>query len=164
MTQATRVDIRPATADDVPLILGLIRDLATYEKLEDQVTTTEAILRESLFGAGSGAQAMIAAVGGQPAGFALFFHNFSTFLGRRGLYLEDLFVRPGFRGQGVGKALLAHLAGIAVERGCPRFEWQVLDWNESARQFYESLGAKSNPSWINYRISGEALQRLAGSD
>ena len=161
MTQATDVHIRAATPDDVPLILGLIRELAVYEKLEHQVTATEAVLRESLFGPAGGAQAVIAAVAGESAAFALYFHNFSTFLGRRGLYLEDLFVRPAFRGRGVGKALLKHLAGVALARGCGRFEWQVLDWNRSARGFYESLGAAPNPGWINYRVTGEALRRLA---
>jgi GNAT superfamily N-acetyltransferase len=163
MTQATDVHITAATRADVPLILSLIRDLALYEKLPDQVVATEAILHESLFGAERGAECMIARVGGEGAGFALFFHNFSTWLGRRGLYLEDLFVRPAFRGQGVGKALLVHLAGIALARGCGRFEWQVLDWNQSARDFYESLGARPNPGWINYRVTGDALQQLAGS-
>ncbi len=161
MTQATDVHIRPATPDDVPLILGLIRELAVYEKLEDQVTATETVLRESLFAPAGGAQALVAVVAGEPAGFALYFHNFSTFLGRRGLYLEDLFVRPAFRGHGVGKALLKHLAGVALARGCGRFEWQVLDWNRSARDFYESLGARPNPDWINYRVTGDALHQLA---
>jgi GNAT superfamily N-acetyltransferase len=172
MTQATDVHINAATFADVPLILEMIRGLAIYEKLEDQVVVTEAILRESLFGAGAGAGAgpgggaecLIARVQGQAAGFALFFHNFSTWLGRRGLYLEDLFVQPAFRGHGVGKALLTHLAGIAVARDCGRFEWQVLDWNQSARDFYEKLGAQPNPGWINYRITGDALRRLAQSD
>jgi GNAT superfamily N-acetyltransferase len=163
MTQATDVDITAATLADVPLILELIRGLAVYEKLEDQVIVTEAILRESLFGQGGGAECLIARVDGKAAGFALFFHNFSTWLGRRGLYLEDLFVQPAFRGHGVGKALLTHLARIAVSRGCGRFEWQVLDWNQSARDFYEKLGAQPNPGWINYRITGDALQRLAQS-
>ncbi|MFI4890526.1 MAG: GNAT family N-acetyltransferase [Steroidobacterales bacterium] len=161
MTQATDVHIAPATPDDVPLILGLIRELAVYEKLEDQVSATEAVLRESLFGPASGAQALVASVGGEPAAFALYFHNFSTFLGRRGLYLEDLFVRPAFRGRGVGKALLVHLAGVALARGCGRFDWQVLDWNRSARDFYESLGAVPVAGWVNYRVTGDALRRLA---
>ncbi len=163
MTQATDVHISAATLADVPLILELIRGLAIYEKLEDQVVVSEAILRESLFGAGGGAECLIARVQGQAAGFALFFHNFSTWLGRRGLYLEDLFVQPAFRGHGVGKALLTHLAGIAVARDCGRFEWQVLDWNQSARDFYEKLGARPNAGWINYRITGDALRRLAKS-
>jgi GNAT superfamily N-acetyltransferase len=161
MTQATDVHITPATPDDVPLILGLIRELAVYEKLEGEVSATEADLRESLFGSPGGAQAVVASVDGKSAGFALYFHNFSTFLGRRGLYLEDLFVRPAFRGRGVGKALLIYLAGLAVARGCGRFEWQVLDWNRSARDFYECFGALPNPGWINYRVAGDALRRLA---
>ena len=163
MTQATDVDISAATLADVPLILELIRGLAVYEKLENQVVVTESILRESLFGEDGAAECLIARVGGNAAGFALFFHNFSTWLGRRGLYLEDLFVQPAFRGHGVGKALLTHLAGIAVARGCGRFEWQVLDWNQSARDFYEKLGAQANPGWINYRMTGDALHRLAQS-
>jgi GNAT superfamily N-acetyltransferase len=161
MTQATDVHITAATEADVPLILELIRGLAIYEKLEEQMIATGPVLRESLFGPASGAECVIARVGGKAAGFALYFHNFSTWLGRRGLYLEDLFVLPAFRGHGVGKALLIHLAGVALERGCGRFEWQVLDWNQSARDFYEKLGAQANPGWINYRITGEALRRLA---
>ena len=143
------------------MILDLIKELAEYEKLSDQMVATEATLRHALFGARPAAEALIARVGGESAGFALFFHNFSTFLGRHGLYLEDLYVRPAFRGFGVGKALLRHLAGLALERGCGRFEWAVLDWNRPARDFYESLGAAANPAWVNYRISGAALERLA---
>jgi GNAT superfamily N-acetyltransferase len=163
MTQATEVHIRAATQDDVPLILELIRELAVFEKLEDQVVATEAVLRESLFGPDSSARSLIAEIGTTPAGSALYFHNFSTFLGRSGLYLEDLYVRPAFRGRGVGRALLSHLAGIAVARGCGRFEWQVLDWNRSAREFYELLGARPVTGWTSYRVTGDALQRLAGS-
>jgi GNAT superfamily N-acetyltransferase len=163
MTQTTDVHITAATPDDVPLMLELIRGLATYEKLEDQMIATEAILRESLFGKAGGAEAVIARVDGKAAGFALYFHNFSTWLGRRGLYLEDLFVLPSFRGHGVGKALLVYLAGIAVSRECGRFEWQVLDWNQSARDFYENLGARAVPGWVNYRVTGDALRRLAQS-
>jgi GNAT superfamily N-acetyltransferase len=163
MRQATDVHITAATEADVPLILELIRGLAIYEKLEDQMIATEAVLRDSLFGEGRGAQCMIARVDGKAAGFALYFHNFSTWLGRHGLYLEDLYVLPAMRGHGVGKALLVHLAGVALARGCGRFEWQVLDWNQSARDFYEKLGALANPGWINYRITGEALKRLAKS-
>jgi GNAT superfamily N-acetyltransferase len=163
MTQATEVNITAATEGDVPLMLELIRGLAIYEKLEDQMIATEAVLRESLFGPAGGAEAVIARVDGNAAGFALYFHNFSTWLGRRGLYLEDLFVLPSFRGHGVGKALLVHLAGLAVSRGCGRFEWQVLDWNQSARDFYEKLGARAIPGWINYRVTGEALRRLSQS-
>lgn len=147
----------------MPLILEMIRGLAIYEKLEDQMIATEAVLHDSLFGQAGGAECLIARVDGRAAGFALYFHNFSTWLGRRGLYLEDLYVLPAMRGHGVGKALLVHLAGVALERGCGRFEWQVLDWNQSARDFYEKLGARANPGWINYRITGEALNRLAES-
>ena len=145
------------------MILSLISELAEYEKLPHEAVATEAALRESLFGVRPSAEALIARMDGEPAGFALFFHNFSTFLGRRGLYLEDLFVRPNFRGRAVGKSLLIHLAALAVERGCGRFEWQVLDWNKPARDFYERLGAKAYPAWINYRITGDALRRLAGA-
>ena len=155
------LEIHPAREADVPLILALINELAAYEKLQHQVVADEATLRAALFGGKPGAEASIARIADEPAGFALYFHNFSTFLGKPGLYLEDLFVRPRFRGRGVGKALLMHLAGVAVERGCGRFEWAVLDWNRPARDFYESLGAQANPDWINYRLSGEALARLA---
>jgi GNAT superfamily N-acetyltransferase len=160
---APAVEIAPAQDADIPLILGLIRELAQYEKLEHQAVATEATLRQALFGPRPAAEALIARIGGEPAAFALYFHNFSTFLGRHGLYLEDLFVRPAFRGRAIGKTLLAHLARLALERGCGRFEWAVLDWNRSARDFYEALGAEANPAWINYRITGEALERLAGA-
>lgn len=163
MTQPGSLDISPAQAADIPLILALINELAEFEKLQHQVVATEATLRESLFGARPGAEAVIARVGGEAAGFALYFHNFSTFLGRHGLYLEDLFVRPAFRGGAIGKRLLMHLARLAVERGCGRFEWAVLDWNRPARDFYEALGAEANPAWVNYRITGEALEQLARS-
>lgn len=155
------LNIRPASAADVPLILTLIRDLAAYEKLEHEVVATEEQLRENLFGAQPQAEVLIAEWNGEAAGFALFFHNFSTFLGRRGLYLEDLFVREQHRGKGIGKALLIRLAGIAVERGCGRFEWAVLDWNTPAKEFYESLGASRVPEWEIYRVTGEALRVLA---
>jgi GNAT superfamily N-acetyltransferase len=142
-------------------MLSLIRELARFEKLEDQVVATETVLAQSLFGPRPAAHALIARWNGEGAGFALYFHNFSTFLGRRGLYLEDLYVRPDFRGRAIGTALLKRLARLALEQGCGRFEWAVLDWNTSAREFYESLGAKANPAWINYRVAGAALQRLA---
>jgi len=157
----TQPEIAPAREADIPLILSLITELAEFEKLKDQVVATEASLKESLFGPRPAAQALIARSDGTCAGFALYFHNFSTFLGRRGLYLEDLYVRPAFRGRAIGKALLAHLARLAVERGCGRFEWAVLDWNGAARDFYESLGAKANPTWVSYRLTGDALERLA---
>jgi GNAT superfamily N-acetyltransferase len=153
--------IRPATADDVPLILSLIRELAGYEKLAHEVTARDADLHESLFGARPGAEVVIAERDGDVAGYALFFHNYSTFLGKRGLYLEDLFVRPAFRGRGIGKQLLSRLAKIAVDRGCARFEWAVLDWNESAIGFYRGLGAVPMHDWTVMRLTGEALERLA---
>jgi len=146
----------------VPLILALIRELAEYEKLTHEVVADEEALRRNLFGEGRrGAEAVIAEQSGEPAGFALFFHNFSTFLGKPGLYLEDLFVRPQFRGWGVGKALLAHLAALAKERGCGRLEWWVLDWNEPAIGFYRSIGAEAMDEWTVYRVTGEALDELA---
>jgi len=164
MTPAAAVEITSARDSDLRLILALINELAEYEKLSNQVVATEAGLRHALFGPRPAAEALIARVDGEAAGFALYFHNFSTFLGKRGLYLEDLFVRPAFRGRAIGKALLAHLAKLALERDCGRFEWAVLDWNRPARDFYESLGAEANPAWVNYRLTGEALERLAGSD
>jgi GNAT superfamily N-acetyltransferase len=146
----------------VPLILGLIKELAEYEKLSDEVVADEETLRRNLFGEGHrGAEVVVAEHDGEPVGFALFFHNFSTFLGRPGLYLEDLYVRPAFRGRGAGKALLAHLAALAKERGCGRMEWWVLDWNEGAIGFYESIGAEAMDEWTVYRVTGEALERLA---
>jgi GNAT superfamily N-acetyltransferase len=156
-----RIDIRPAIAADVPLILGFIRALAEYERLADDVVATEASVHDSLFGARPSAEAVIACVDGEPAGFAVWFHNYSTFLSRRGLYLEDLFVLPDKRGRGVGRALLRHLAGIAVARGCGRMEWAVLDWNETAIRFYRSLGAQPMADWTVYRLTGDSLRRLA---
>jgi GNAT superfamily N-acetyltransferase len=161
MTQATTLEITRAIPADVPLLLSLIKELAEFEKLQQHVVATEAVLSQSLFGGRPAAEAVIARVGGKPAGFALYFHNFSTFLGRHGLYLEDLFVRPDFRSRAVGKSLLAYLAKLAVERGCGRFEWAVLDWNRRAQEFYESLGAQARTDWIGYRISGDALRRLS---
>ena len=163
MTHSNTPDIRPAQPDDVSLILALIRDLARYEKLEHEVVATEEQLHRALFGEHPAAEALIARHEGAPAGFALFVHNFSTFLGRSGLYLEDLFVKPEFRGHGIGKALLQHLARLAVQRGCGRFEWAVLDWNRPARDFYEGLGAKPMSDWIIHRVTGEALVKLAAS-
>jgi GNAT superfamily N-acetyltransferase len=156
--------IRAAAPADTALLLALIRELADYEHLAHEVVADEALLRESLFGVRPGAEAVIAEYAGEPAGFALYFHNFSTFLGRHGLYLEDLFVRPGHRGRSIGRALLQHLARLALQRGCGRFEWAVLDWNRPARDFYESLGAQPNPQWVNYRLAGSALQALAAGD
>lgn len=155
------ISIRFATVEDVPLILKLIRGLAEYERLASEAVVTEDGLRKSLFGERPQAEVIIAELGGQPAGFALFFHNFSTFLGKHGLYLEDLFVFPEFRGHGIGRALMARLARIAVERDCGRFEWWVLDWNAPAIGFYESLGARPMSDWTVYRLTGEPLARLA---
>jgi len=155
------VTIRPAEPADTALILSLIRELAEYERLPHEVVATEDALRATLFGARSRAEVLIADADGQAAGFALFFHNYSTFLARPGLYLEDLFVRPAFRRQGIGRMLLTRLAGIAVARGCGRFEWAVLDWNEPARRFYESLGARPMDEWTTYRMTGAALDELA---
>ena len=162
-TQRPGVTLRPATRGDVPLILALIRELAEYEREPDAVQTDEAMLAANLFGHAPGAEVVIADVDGKPAGFALFFHNFSTWLGRRGLYLEDLFVRPEFRGRGVGHVLMTYLASLAVARGCGRFEWSVLDWNTPAIDFYRRLGAVGMDEWTVQRLSGEALQTLAAS-
>lgn len=155
------IRIEPARERDVPLILELIRGLAEYERLADQCIATEARLREALFGAQPAAEVLLAYADDQPAGFALFFHNFSTFLGRRGLYLEDLFVKPEFRRLGIGRRLLAALARVAVERGCGRFEWSVLDWNAPAIEFYKRLGAKPLDEWTIFRVAGDALAGLA---
>jgi GNAT superfamily N-acetyltransferase len=156
-----RAEIRPATEDDVPIILSLIRELAEYERLSHEVVATEGLLRESLFGERRGAEVLIACCKGAPAGFALFFHSFSTFLGRPGIYLEDLYVKPEFRGRGIGRALLTHLARLAKERGCGRLEWAVLDWNEPAIKLYKSIGAVPMDEWTVYRVTGEALETLA---
>ena len=154
--------IRPATPADLPLILGFIRGLATYEKLLHEVEATEEKLRATLFGPRPAAECVLAlARPDAPAGFAIFFTNYSTFLARPGLYLEDLFVPPEFRGQGIGKALLLHLARLANERGYGRMEWSVLDWNQPAIDFYESLGAERNTDWTTCRLSGAALARYA---
>jgi len=153
--------IREATRADVPLILTFIRELAEYEKLLHEVEATEADLAETLFGSTPRAEVVIAESEGSAAGFALFFHNYSTFAGRPGIYLEDLYVRPAARGKGVGRALLAHLADLALARGCARLEWAVLDWNRPAIGFYESLGAKAMDEWTVYRLSGETLRRAS---
>lgn len=156
--------IRSATAADVPLILDLIRALADYEKLGHEVTATGEQLRATLFpsnGQAPGAYCVIAEADGAPAGFALYFFNYSTFLARPGLYLEDLFVRPAFRGRGLGKALLLHLAKLANARGCGRMEWSVLDWNQPAIDFYESLGARRMREWQICRLTGPTLTQYA---
>ena len=156
--------IRPATVEDVALVAQLIRELAEYERIADAAVATEADLREQLFGERPAAEVLVAEADGEAAGFALFFHTFSTFLGKRGLYLEDLFVRPAFRGLGLGRHLMAALARIAVQRGCGRFEWSVLDWNEPAIGFYRALGASGMDEWTVQRLQGEALRALASRD
>ena len=153
--------IRPATPADIATMLRFVRELAAFEREPDAVAATEAMLADALFGAAPAAEALIAEDDTGPLGFALFFHNFSTWTGRRGLYLEDLYVTPDARGKGVGTALLRHLAGIAVERGCARFEWSVLDWNADAIAFYRQMGATGLDEWTVQRVSGEALARLA---
>jgi len=153
--------IRPARPTDAATILRFIRDLAAFEREPDAVEATEEMLSEALFGAHPAAEAVIAEQDGQPLGFALFFHNFSTWTGRRGLYLEDLYVTPDARGRGIGGALLRHLAGIAVARGCARFEWSVLDWNAEAIAVYRRIGAVGMEDWTVQRLSGEPLRRLA---
>jgi GNAT superfamily N-acetyltransferase len=154
--------IRAATPADLSLITELIRALADYEKLAHEVRFDEAVLCEKLFGPRPYAEVIIGEVDGAPQGFALFFHNFSTFEGRPGIYLEDLFVRPEARGAGLGTALLAELARLAVERDCARLEWSVLDWNEPAIGFYKALGARMMDEWTVMRVDGAALGRLAG--
>jgi GNAT superfamily N-acetyltransferase len=155
------IRIERATADDVPLILRLIKALAEYERLTHEVVATEASVRETLFGPRPAAEAVLAYVGSEPAGFAVWFQNYSTFLSRAGLYLEDLFVLPHWRGRGIGRQLLVHLARTAVARGCGRVEWSVLDWNEPAIGFYRRIGARPMDEWTVYRLAGDALQRLA---
>jgi GNAT superfamily N-acetyltransferase len=154
-------EVREASAEDVPLILTLIGELAEYERLSHEVVATEDSLQEWLFGETPVAEVLIAEYGAEAVGFALFFHNFSTFLGRPGIYVEDLYVRSAFRGRGMGKAMLVHLARLAKERGCGRLEWSVLDWNEPSIKFYESLGAVAMDDWTVHRVTGEALDRLA---
>ena len=158
------LSIRPATVDDVPLVRQLIAELAEYERLAHAAVATDDDLRAQLFGAHPAAEVLIGEVDGVPAAFALFFHNFSTFLGKRGLYLEDLFVRPAARGVGLGKHLMAALARIAVQRDCGRFEWSVLDWNAPAIGFYRTLGATGMDEWTVQRLEGEALHALASHD
>jgi GNAT superfamily N-acetyltransferase len=156
-----KITISPARESHIPLILRFIRQLAEYEKLSSKVVTDEALLRESLFGKQPKAEVLIAYLGEEPAGFAVFFHNFSTFAGRAGIYLEDVFVEPKFRRNGIGKALLAHLAKLTKERDCARLEWAVLDWNTPAIKFYKKLGAEAMDDWTVYRVSGAELDSLA---
>lgn len=157
------VKIRNATADDASLILRFVQELATYEKEPEAVVATEADIQASIFGPESTVEAVICEVAGEPVGFAVYFYNYSTWLGRNGMYLEDLYVSPAYRKVGAGKALLKHLAGIAVSKGCGRFEWSVLDWNEPAIGFYQSLGAKPMDGWTVYRLTGAELEALARS-
>jgi GNAT superfamily N-acetyltransferase len=157
------IGIRVATEADVPLILSLIKDLARYEKLQDQVVATEAILQESLFGPSPRAEVIIGSAQEIPVGYALFFHSFSTFLGKTGMYIEDLYVQKAYRGNGLGKAMLMHVAELARERGCKRLEWSVLDWNEPAIRFYKSLGAVPMNGWTLYRLAGNTLDTLLTS-
>jgi GNAT superfamily N-acetyltransferase len=154
------VPIRSASVADVPDILRLIRALAEYEKLSHEVVATEAALARALFGPRPAAEVLLAEQDGRSVGFALFFQNFSTFLGKPGIYLEDLFVEPAFRGRGIGRDLLRAIARLAVERGCGRFEWAVLDWNAPAIGFYKSLGARPLDDWTVMRLTGEALHKL----
>jgi GNAT superfamily N-acetyltransferase len=155
--------IRPATVVDIPIILQLIRDLATYERAPNDVTATEGQLVDVLFGEKPAAEVLLAFEGESAVGFAVFFHNFSTWLGRPGLYLEDLFVKPEMRGKGYGRALLVDLAKIARERGCGRMEWAVLDWNDPAIQFYRKLGAKPMEEWTVFRLTSDGIEDLANS-
>jgi GNAT superfamily N-acetyltransferase len=161
VSDAAGFHIRPAAERDVPVVLDLIQQLAEYERLRDEAVATDADLHAGLFGPDAAAEALLAYVGDEPIGFALFFHNFSTFLGRRGLYLEDLFVRPQWRGRGYGRRLLVRLAQIAVDRGCGRMEWSVLDWNEMALRVYRAVGAQPLTEWTVHRLAGDALTRLA---
>jgi len=166
MNQAStpRATVRFATRADLPVIVALIRELAVYEKLEHLATATPERLEPELFGAGAVIECLVGEQDGEPVGFALFFHNFSTFLCKKGLYLEDLFVRPSARGTGMGKRLLQRLAQIAVERDCGRFEWSVLDWNVDAQAFYAKMGATLLPDWRICRVTGDALQALGKPD
>jgi GNAT superfamily N-acetyltransferase len=157
----TKIRLRTATERDVPLILSFIKELAEYERLSHEVVATEQLLRASLFGERPAAEVVMGDYGDEPAGFALFFHNFSTFLGRPGIYLEDLYVTPGLRGRGVGRAMLVYLAKLAKERGCGRLEWSVLYWNEPAIKLYKSIGATPMDDWRVFRVTGEALDGLA---
>jgi GNAT superfamily N-acetyltransferase len=155
------LSIRDAEVRDVPLIVRFIRELADYERLAHECVATDESVRETLFGPRPYAEVVIAEWDGEPAGFALFFHNYSTFLARPGIYLEDLYVRPETRGRGIGKALLVRLAALAKQRRCGRVEWAVLNWNQSAIDFYESVGAKRQTEWSVYRVTGDALDALA---
>jgi len=159
----SNITIREATKKDSNIILGFIKELAKYEKAENEVIATESSIANSLFNSGSSTKAIICEKNGIPIGFAVYFFNYSTWLGRHGLYLEDLYVSATERGSGAGKSLLKYLAQLAVSKGCGRFEWSVIDWNQPAIKFYDSLGAKPQNEWITYRLSGEELRNLAES-
>lgn len=159
----SNIEIRPADAEDAALILRFITDLAIYEEAEESVVANEADIRHTLFGPDSSTSALICEIDNEAVGYAVYFFNYSTWLGKNGLYLEDLYVSPDYRGFGAGKALLKHLAQIAVSRNCGRLEWSVLDWNEPAIRFYQSIGAKPQDEWIAYRLTGQALLDLAES-
>jgi GNAT superfamily N-acetyltransferase len=163
MTTRSSPQIRPAGHADVPEILAMVRELAEFEHLLHEAVATEDGLSDALFGPRPYAEVLIARVGDDVAGFALFFHNYSTFVGKPGLYLEDLYIRPAYRGQGCGKALLTRVAQLAVARGCGRFEWSVLDWNQRAIDFYHSIGARPMSDWTMMRVSGEALAKLGAA-
>ena len=162
-TNDNTLRIVPATKADVPVILALIKDLAEYERLSNEVVATEEILEETLFGERHYAEVLLAFLGNEPAGYALFFHSFSTFLGRPGIYLEDIYVKPQYRGSGIGKKLLARLAQLASERKCGRMEWAVLNWNEPSIGFYKSLGARPMDEWTVFRLTGDQLGQLGAS-
>lgn len=162
MTDPTSAMIRPATVDDMPQVLGLIQELADYEKMSDEVIATVADLEQTLFGPAQSAACLVATVEDRVVGMAIFFTNYSTFLAKPGLYLEDLYVQPAFRGKGIGKGLLTAVAKQAVTRNCGRMEWSVLDWNQPAIDFYESLGARPMSGWTVYRLTGDALQQVGG--
>lgn len=157
------IEIRQATIEDSALILRFVTELAIFEKAENEVIATQSDIENSIFGKDSGAKAVICSINNQPVGFAVYFFNYSTWLGKHGLYLEDLYVSQEYRGAGAGKALLKHLAGIALSKNCGRFEWSVLDWNEPAIQFYRSIGAISQDEWVGYRLTGKALEEFANS-
>jgi len=164
MTRTAAFRIEPATERDVPAILSLIKGLAEYERLSHEVVATEDSLRESLFGARQVAEVILGYVEKEAVGFAVFFHNYSTFLGRPGIYLEDLFVKPEWRRHGLGTQMLRHIAREAVERGCGRLEWSVLDWNQPAIDFYKKLGARAMDEWTVYRLTGDELRKLASEN
>ena len=162
--ESPTVRIRTATKEDVPLILKFIKAIADYEKLADQVTATEETLTQSLFGNHPAAEVSFAYIKDQPVGYAVYFHNFSTFEGKRGLYLEDIFIEPAFRGKGIGKNMLKHLAQLAMDRQCARFEWVVLDWNENAIEFYQKIGAQVFDEWRVCRMERQAIEQFCSKD